>query len=1223
MRPVEFCFMLFLSAGALTSPALADEASKPFAVWNFEDDTSGCKPLRDIEISATEGVLHVVAIGNDPHFIGPAAGEEAGWVKMVIRCRSSIPLNSQLFWTTQAQPATSAQNSVKFKIQPRGNDWNETTVYFRTTSPLTQVRLDPHNGPVNFDIDSVTFLASGPPPTDPATDPAGFKTLPGFQVDLLYSVPAPTHGSWVSMTVDPKGRLIVSDQYGGLYRVTLNGPREPGVKSVVPLNIQLGSAQGLLYAFDSLYVMVNKGKDDSGLYRVTASKSDDNFDTVEKLQGLTGSLGEHGPHGIVLSPDGKSLYVVAGNNTVLPENISRYRLPKNWAEDQLLPRDPCSNGHNTNRMAPGGWVCKVSPDGKEWELMAAGFRNPYDIAFNGDGELFTYDADMEMDVGTPWYRPTRVCHVVSGGEFGWRWGTGKWPSWACDSLPAAADIGLGSPTGVCFGHGADFPAAYQQAFYVCDWTYGRLFAVHLTPKGASYEGRLEEFITGTPLPLTDILVNPVDQAMYFTIGGRRTQSGLYRVTYTGNSDEKDSPPSTDAQLAKDTAAHREVRRRLESFHAAASNSPVDEIWSHLSNDDRHIRYAARIAMEHQDRERWKTRALNETQPDAAINSLLALARTGGEKSKAAIVDSLIVVAKGRLSERQLIDCLRALSVTFARYGEPSEKQAKQLVAMLETKMSADSSILNRELCAMLIYLQSDSVVKAAVDLMAESVTQEDLLAYGMLLRVPEKGWTPALRRAYFSLMNKIESGAATGDYVGGGHFQIYTQRFRETAKEKLAKVDLKLLDDVLNARLQSAVPTGSPTPRKFVRNWTVEDLTPHVDRIGQGRWFENGRVMFTAATCIQCHRFNNTGGILGPDITGASKRYSRAVMLREVLTPSVQISDQFRTHVVLTSAGRVYQGKIINQTETTLTIAADPKRPSSVLQIPLEDVEEMVPSKVSMMPNDLLNTLTQEDILDLLAYIESGGNASHANFVKQEPAREPGFETIFDGKTLQGWSGDPKLWSVQDDAITGVTTDEEPLEYNKFLIWDGEVENFHLRAKVRLIGNSNSGIQYRSAHLTDEGEFVVGGYQCDIHPKAENNGMLYHERGRGIVAMHGQKVIVDGAGDKWITGTTGPVQQIKLDDWNTFEIIAKGNKLVHKLNGKVCAEIIDHHEDGRLMKGVVAIQVHRGPAMRVQVKDVEVNHLPAGGMLSLEDAPIPADAEKVPGRKPKKARPKK
>lgn len=229
-------------------------------------------------------------------------------------------------------------------------------------------------------------------------------------------------------------------------------------------------------------------------------------------------------------------------------------------------------------------------------------------------------------------------------------------------------------------------------------------------------------------------------------------------------------------------------------------------------------------------------------------------------------------------------------------------------------------------------------------------------------------------------------------------------------------------------------------------------------------------------------------------------------------------------------------------------------------------------------------------------------------------AAEPGFERIFDGETLKGWSGDPKLWSVQDDAITGVTTDEEPLAYNKFLIWDGEVENFHLRLKLRLFGNNNSGIQYRSEHLEDKGEYVVGGYQCDIHPKAEYNGMLYHERGRGIVAQHGQEVMVDQVAAKWVTGTTGPIQQIELEEWNTFEIIAIGNKLVHKLNGKVCAEIIDHDQEGRLMNGVIALQVHRGPAMRVQMKDVELKHLPAGGMLSLADAPLPAGAEKVPGR---------
>ena len=136
-------------------------------------------------------------------------------------------------------------------------------------------------------------------------------------------------------------------------------------------------------------------------------------------------------------------------------------------------------------LAPGGVIYRVSPDGRDWEMMAHGFRNTYDAAFNAAGELFTYDADMEWDLGTPWYRPTRICHVTSGAEFGWRNGAGKWPVHTPDSLPAALDIGPGSPTGITFGHGTKFPARYRDALFAADWTFGRIYAVHLRPDGSS------------------------------------------------------------------------------------------------------------------------------------------------------------------------------------------------------------------------------------------------------------------------------------------------------------------------------------------------------------------------------------------------------------------------------------------------------------------------------------------------------------------------------------------------------------------------------------------------------------------------------------------------------------------------------------------------------------------------------------------------------------------
>ena len=157
-------------------------------------------------------------------------------------------------------------------------------------------------------------------------------------------------------------------------------------------------------------------------------------------------------------------------------------VPRVWGEDNLLPRMVDGAGFMTSEKAPGGYIYRVSPDGKHWELVAMGYRNPFDIAFNRDGELFTYDSDMEWDVNMPWYRPTRVLHVASGGDYGYRNGSGKWPAYYIDSLPPVVNVGPGSPTGVTFGYGAKFPAKYQEALYLCDWSYGKLYAFTSRPR---------------------------------------------------------------------------------------------------------------------------------------------------------------------------------------------------------------------------------------------------------------------------------------------------------------------------------------------------------------------------------------------------------------------------------------------------------------------------------------------------------------------------------------------------------------------------------------------------------------------------------------------------------------------------------------------------------------------------------------------------------------------
>ncbi len=154
----------------------------------------------------------------------------------------------------------------------------------------------------------------------------------------------------------------------------------------------------------------------------------------------------------------------------------------------------------------------------------------YDIAFNRDGELFGFESDAECDWGLPWYRPIRVLHLVSGGEYGFREGTGKWPAYYEDSLPPVVDVGVGSPTGIKFGDRSNFPEKYKKALFALDWSYGRIFAVHLTAYGSSYRGTVETFLTGKPLNVTDLEFG-ADGAMYFITGGRGTAAGLYRVSY--------------------------------------------------------------------------------------------------------------------------------------------------------------------------------------------------------------------------------------------------------------------------------------------------------------------------------------------------------------------------------------------------------------------------------------------------------------------------------------------------------------------------------------------------------------------------------------------------------------------------------------------------------------------------------------------------------------------
>jgi putative heme-binding domain-containing protein len=817
---------------------------------------------------------------------------------------------------------------------------------------------------------AIPFLFSASPvagaqPT--ATPVDRFQIAGDFQAELVYEVPREEQGSWVALTVDDRGRLITSDQYGKLYRIIpkgLDGATETRVEAI---SANVGMAHGLLYAFDSLYVMVNEGRRrlTPGLYRVRDTNGDDQFDDVKLLREIKGG-GEHGPHAVVLGPDGKSIYVCAGNHTELAE-MEKSLVPRNWQEDLLLPRMWDAGGHAVDILAPGGWIARTDPEGKEFELVSIGYRNQYDVAFNAEGELFTYDSDMEWDIGTSWYRPTRVNHATSGSDFGWRSGTGNSPEYYADNLGAVVNVGPGSPTGITFGTGAKFPERYQRALFLCDWSYGIIYAVHLDSAGASYTGTLERFLSASALPVTDVLINPRDGALYFTVGGRRTHSALYRVTYAGSED------TSPAAVGQDSGTElRRLRREIEELHSAeqGDESAVVKVWPFLNHEDRAIRYAARVALEKQPVRSWLNLALSEDHPWASINSLLALARNAEPTVRPDIVKSLCRLSWDDLDRDQKLGVLRLYEILLSRMGRPSPEEREAVLAQLDKYFPADDADLNRELSQVLLYLEAPNVVRRTLDLLAKAPTQEEQTHYALILRTVQSGWTLEDRKEYFDWFQRVASGR------GGMSFGGFLRNIRTEAIEALTTEDRQALRELLAATPAREEVVTKPD-RPFVREWTVADLVPAVESRWQGRSLERGRDLFAQALCFRCHRFAGQGGISGPDLTAAGGRFSVHDLLESLIEPSKVVSDQYQATIFVLDNGTTVEGKVINLAGDRMMVLTNMFDPSSLANVSVDRIEESRPSTISMMPQGLLDTLTEEEVADLVAYLISGGNPRH------------------------------------------------------------------------------------------------------------------------------------------------------------------------------------------------------------------------------------------------------
>jgi putative heme-binding domain-containing protein len=458
------------------------------------------------------------------------------------------------------------------------------------------------------------------------------------------------------------------------------------------------------------------------------------------------------------------------------------------------------------------------------------------------------------------------------------------------------------------------------------------------------------------------------------------------VTYVGPDSTAPSRPAQPLQ------ANRDTRHRLEAFHGRRDPQAVDAAWPYLAEQDRALRYAARIALEWQDPATWRQRALTEQNPRAAIAALVGLIRASGrdEIHRAAsdptpgpepldqVLTALNKISWETLEYADQLDLLRAYSLAFIRLGSPSETQRERVITALEPRFPSRRPEVDALLARLLIYLEAPSAAATVMTALESAPTQEEQVDLAVALRSLRTGWTPELRERYFRWYLAAER------FRGGNTFASSLRTAKNEAVELLSAADRQALQGVLEARVDVPSPRAALDARPFVKQWQLNELVPLVETgLRGGRDFDRGRQLYSAVACAACHRFVDEGGSVGPELTGVVGRYNVRDMLEAIVDPNKVISDQYQAIIVETKSGQTITGRVSNLSGENLNIVEDMLEPGRMTNVRRADIESIQPATVSMMPQGLLNSLTAEEIQDLVGYLMSRGDAHHAMFREQ------------------------------------------------------------------------------------------------------------------------------------------------------------------------------------------------------------------------------------------------
>ena len=327
---------------------------------------------------------------------------------------------------------------------------------------------------------------------------------------------------------------------------------------------------------------------------------------------------------------------------------------------------------------------------------------------------------------------------------------------------------------------------------------------------------------------------------------------------------------------------------------------------------------------------------------------------------------------------------------MARQGVPAGEVAGILIADVSPLYPAKTEYANRELCQILLALNAPNAVSRTVALLRAAPTQEEQVTYVMALRNIKTGWTENLRRDYLSWWNGARSSQhplhvsqwftdAGINYNNGASFQGFVNHALEEVKASMTPAELAAMGDL--TKVQSALKAATEA-RALVKEWTTADLQPLLDKAGKGRDFARGKAAFEAAQCILCHRYGDQGGAAGPDLTNVATRFKRQDLLESMTEPSKVVSGQYMMTVFTMKDGTVVAGRISQENDDKAVVMTNPFDTATTSTVNKAEIKSRDLSKASVMPPGLLNTFKEEDILDLLAYLESMGDAKHPNFSK-------------------------------------------------------------------------------------------------------------------------------------------------------------------------------------------------------------------------------------------------